>query len=367
MIPWDASSTEILLNPRLPTDEAARVRSLMDGIPRLPAHVWLTTSGSTGRLKPVALSKRALLVSAAAVNRHLNSDARDVWLNVLPTFHVGGLGIHARAHLSGAPVVTLDTWDVSAFGLRLSANRVTLTALVPAQVFDLVQERRRPPATLRAVVVGGGPLDAAVYRDARRLNWPLLPSYGATECCSQIATADLPSLDRDAFPALSLLSHAAARSDAHGRLSIRSDALFTGYATEAGLDDPKQDSWWRTDDRGTVDGRTLTVHGRADDTVKVGGELVALPALEDRLTRVCRETDPPVDAALVALPDERLGSALHLAVATTDPTVADRLLRAFNAGILPFERARSAQCMAAIPRTPLGKVARAELARRLDA
>lgn len=164
MIPWDAPSTEILLNPRMPSDEATRVRSLIERTAPLAAHVWLTTSGSTGRLKPVALSKRALLVSAAAVNRHLESDAEDIWLNVLPTFHVGGLGIHARAHLSGARVVAVDAWSVETFVAALATHGVTLTALVPTQVFDLVRAERAAPPSLRALVVGGAALDERLYR-----------------------------------------------------------------------------------------------------------------------------------------------------------------------------------------------------------
>jgi o-succinylbenzoate---CoA ligase len=360
VIGWSSSSTEILLNPRLPAADADRIRGLCARIP-LEGHVWVTTSGSTGRLKPVALSKRAILASAAAVNAHLQSDASDVWLNGLPTFHVGGLGIHARAHLSGALVVTLERWDTTAFGSRRAAHRVTLTSLVPTQVFDLVRAGARAPASLRAVVVGGGALAADLYREARALGWPLLPSYGATECASQIATADVASLRRDAFPALTLLPHVEARTDAAGRIEIRSEALFTGYATEAGLDGPRADGWWLTDDLGAVTGRTLSVYGRADDTVKVGGELVNLAALEARLADVLARVAPRADAALFAAHDDRLGRVVGLAVATTEPGVVSRVQEAFNAAVLPFERARVAVAVAAIPRTALGKVIRSEI------
>jgi O-succinylbenzoic acid--CoA ligase len=362
MIAWEDRSTDVLLNPRLPIADAERVRRLIARIP-LEGHVWVTTSGSTGRLKPVALSKRAILASAAAVNAHLQSDASDVWLNVLPTFHVGGLGIHARAHLSGATVTTLEEWDATAFCSLLTAHRVTLSSLVPTQVFDLVRESLRPPRSVRAVVVGGGAVTPDLYRTARRLGWPLLPSYGATECASQIATAELTSLYRDTFPALSLLLHVAARTDAEGRLEIRSRALFTGYATEAGLEDPKRDGWWRTDDLGAVTDRTLTVHGRADDTVKVGGELVNLAALEVRLAEVIAKVAPDADAALVPVRDARLGRVIGLAVATTDPGIVSRVQESFNAAVLPFERARAVMMVVVIPRTALGKVARGELIR----
>jgi O-succinylbenzoic acid--CoA ligase len=285
-------------------------------------------------LKLVALSKDALLASAAAVNRHLRSDANDVWCNVLPAFHVGGLGIYARAFLSGARIVsTLD-------------EGVTLASLVPAQVVDLIREQRAAPRSMRAVVVGGGALSDELYRDGCALGWPLLPSYGLTECCSQVATAQGDS------PELLLLDHIEARIDADGRLALRSEALLTGYATESGFADPKVDGWFLTEDLATIDGHVLRVQGRSGDFVKIGGESVDL----SRLDRILASLG--ADAAVIAVPDQRLGHVIALAIASGD---ADAITAAFNERVLPFERARSVRRVAEIPRTALGKIVRKRL------
>lgn len=315
----------------MPDDERQRLERLAID---LPGHVWLATSGTSGLLKLTALSKRALLASAAAVNRHLDAGAHDVWLCVLPTFHVGGLGIHARAYLSGARVVTAG-WE-----------GVTLASLVPAQVSDLVRDRVAPPDSLRAVVVGGGALSADLHETARALGWPLLPSYGMTECSSQVATASHGSTD------LLLLDHVDARIEPDGRLALRSDALFTGYATEEGFVDPKIDGWFITDDVATLDGRVLRVEGRRGDFVKIGGESVDL----SRLDRILAEIH--ADAAVFPIPDERLGHVIGLAVASGD---ADAIAEAFNARVFPFERARRVIRVAEIPRTSLGKIVRSRL------
>jgi len=357
---WDDAGTVIVLNPRLPTEDAAHIHRLIDATGPLDAHVWLATSGATGRQKPVALSKRALLVSADAVNRHLASDAGDVWMNVLPMFHVGGLGIHARAHLTGARVIEMPEWNALDFATGLGTEHVTLASLVPAQVFDLVQAALPAPPSIRAVVVGGGALSGDLWRRARALGWPLLPSYGATECASQIATAPLGAAGDDP-PPLELLPHVEARTGTGGHLEVRSEALFTGYATEQGLEDPKVDGWWRTEDLGMVEGDTLVVRGRADETFKVGGELVNLTALEQTLDEVRARVAPEQDAALLCLPDPRLEWVVCLVVATEDEQSVTTLADAYNAVVLPFERARLTRRVRSIPRTPLGKVARGEL------
>lgn len=367
-IDWLSADSHVLLNPRMPEDERRRLESL---VVELPGHVWLSTSGTTGALKLTGLSKRALLASAAAVNRHLQSDAGDVWLGVLPTFHVGGLGIYARAFLSGAGVVTAG-WE-----------GVTLASLVPAQVSDLVRDRVEPPSSLRAVIVGGGALSEELYAAARDLGWPLLPSYGMTECCSQVATAPLvkgppasrrlpgrrpaapspggrdarSSAGEDAGgPELLLLDHIEARTEPDGRLALRSEALLTGYATEEGFLDPKIDGWFLTEDLGTLDGRTLRVQGRRGDFVKIGGESVDLSRLDRILAAVL--SGSAADAAVFPIPDDRLGHVIALAVASGDPAA---VAAAFNARVFPFERARRVIRVSEIPRTPLGKIVRSRL------
>lgn len=335
---WQSDESHVLLNPRMPEEERRRLESLV--VP-LPGHVWLSTSGTTGSLKLTALSKRALLASAAAVNRHLQSDERDVWCCVLPTFHVGGLGIYARAYLSGARVVEM-TWDARAF----AATGMTLSSLVPAQVSDLVQLQLQPPPMMRAIVVGGGALSPALYEQARALGWPLLPSYGMTECCSQVATATLDS------PELLLLDHVEARIEDDGRLAVQSESLLTGYATEEGFRDPKVDGWFITEDLAALDGRVLRMEGRRGDFVKIGGESVDL----SRLDRILAELH--ADAAVVAIADTRLGHVIALTVAAGD---AEAIASAFNERVLPFERVRRVFHVAEIPRTPLGKLMRKRL------
>lgn len=331
-VDFESEASHLLLNPRLPAEERARLQAL---VPPLRGHVFVATSGTTGAIKLVALSKAAVLASAAAVNARLGATARDVWCRVLPAFHVGGLGIHARAHLSGARVVEMP-WDARAF----AAAEATLASLVPAQVHDLVAAGLRAPKPLRAILVGGGAFDADLQARARALGWPLLATYGMSECASTVVVED------------ELLSHLEARAEPDGRLALRGASLFTGYGTEAGLIDPKIDGWFVTEDFGEVDGRRVRVRGRAGDFVKIGGESVDLNRLDAILRYIAGDA-----AGIVAVPDERLGRVIHLA--STGP--AEGIVEAFNAQVLPFERIRQAHRVEAIPRSPLGKLLRAEL------
>jgi O-succinylbenzoic acid--CoA ligase len=335
---FENENSYLLLNPRMPEEERERLRRLM---PPLRGHVFVATSGTTGAIKLVALSKQAILASAAAVNARLEATASDVWCRVLPRFHVGGLGIDARAHLSGAAVIAMP-WDTHAF----AAMEATLASLVPAQVHDLVSAGLAPPRSLRAILVGGGAFDPGLQARGRELGWPLLATYGMSECGSTVTVED------------ELLSHLDGRGELDGRLAFRGASLFTGYASEGGLVDPKVDGWFVTEDLGEVSGRRVRVRGRAADFVKIGGESVDLNRLDAIIRYIAGEA-----AAVVAVPDARLGHVIHLAAVGP----AEGIVEAFNAQVLPFERIRGVHRVASIPRSPLGKLLRGELERLLKA
>ncbi|HEY2828590.1 MAG TPA: AMP-binding protein [Thermoanaerobaculia bacterium] len=335
MIDFESSESHLLVNPRMPAEERERLV-----LPPIKAHVFVTTSGSTGAVKLVALSKRAVLASAAAVNGYFGVTADDVFAAVLPPFHVGGLGVYARAHLSGARVIAME-WDPGAF----AASDATIASLVPAQVHDLVGTGLHPRHHLRAILVGGAAFDPDLAAHARDLGWPVHPSYGMSECASTIAIGD----------PLQLLPHLDGRIDGDDRLALRGACLFTGYVEDGLLTDPKVDGWFVSEDRAVLDRRTVTITGRPTDFVKIGGESVDLRRLDRILASITS------DAAVFAEPDERLGHVIHLAMTRDDPRAVDE----FNARVLPFERARGVHRVDEIPRSPLGKVLRRELEKRI--
>lgn len=339
MIDWQSDESHVLLNPRMPPEER---EGLERAVPRWKRTVFVATSGTTGALKLVALSKEAILASAAAVNERLEATGTDVWCRVLPPFHVGGLGIHARAFLTGSRVIEM-AWDVGAF-VNCGA---TLASLVPAQVHDLVRAERRAPKGMRQILVGGGAFDRDLQARARELGWPLLATYGMSECASTVTVEE------------ELLSHLRARQEPDGRVALTGSSMFKAYVmADRSVVDPKVDGWFISEDFGEVSGRMVRIRGRASDFVKIGGESVDL----NRLDAILNSVRGDADAAVLAVGDERLGNVIHLA-ATSDPVA---IAEAFNAKVAPFERIRAVHRVDRIPRSSLGKLLRAELTRIVE-
>ena len=67
--------------------------------------VLLCSSGSSGQVKIVPHTLRALFDHAQAVCAHLSVTWRDSWIACLPFYHIGGLTLPFRCFVSGATLV----------------------------------------------------------------------------------------------------------------------------------------------------------------------------------------------------------------------------------------------------------------------
>jgi O-succinylbenzoic acid--CoA ligase len=334
----------------------------------LAGHLLFETSGSSGAPRWIALSKNALRVSAAAVNRHLAVTRASCWGLALPMRHVGGFGVVARAHQAGCGLAVFNgRWEPRVYQKWLDDHHVTHTSLVPTQVHDLAAAGLRAPASLRAAVVGGGHLDAATGRAARALGWPVLASYGMTEAGSQIATQELASLtEAYELAPLPVLPVWQAQTEDDGRLLIAGEALFSGTLVQrdgAWVFEKLASAWYRTGDRVLLEHGMLTPLGRADSLVKVLGELVDPLEIERELLALAEGALVPGGFIVAAIPDARAGHALVPVFEA--PAAADAILALYNANAIGPRRVQPAVTLPSFPRSPLGKPLRREIAAML--
>lgn len=335
--------------------------------PELRGLVLFETSGSSGTPKWIALSKSALLASAEAVNHHLEVTPRSCWGLALPAHHVGGFGVAARAFAAGCAFLEFGRrWDPTEFARWLAESEITHTSLVPAQVHDLVVAGIRAPLSLRAIVVGGGHLDAGTGQAARALGWPVLASYGMTEAASQIATATLDSLKEIYQSApIPLLQIWQAETTPDQSLRISGPALFSGMLlreNETWTFKPRLSDWHETSDRVTLEHGCLTPLGRSDLRVKVLGELVDLEAIERNLIELSEGRLQPGSFVVVAIPDARAEHALvPVFNAATNREIIDAVLSAHAVRAPGFQRLQTPRMLENFPHSPLGKPSRARI------
>ncbi len=377
LIDWSSSESYVLLNPRLPAELKSRVH--LDRLPKMGGVVWLGSSGTTsiGSITLYGLKKTAILIGAEAVNRHLDVTMNDKWILTLPVFHAGGLSILARAFLGHQTVIdrSFDKWGADKFHSWVNESQATLAAIVPTQVFDLVKLGRKAPHSLRAVIVGSAALSEELYFQARELGFPVLPTFGATEVCSQIATAELSSLSGDAYPELRVLPHIEVKLMEDDRLAIQSSALFSVLAditTEATDVLWRAGEWYVMKDRAELsfDERDperiwLTPKGRVGDIVKVSGEAVNLLELTQLFFRILSNHRRAIDFAILPTLDARRGHEIALVLPLDCFRGHKSFVNEFNVQVLPVAKIQSVYFVREIPKTELGKVRIAELKKQL--
>jgi O-succinylbenzoic acid--CoA ligase len=318
------------------------------------------TSGTSGRARGVILSRRAFVWSARASEANLGWRDDDRWLLRIPVAHIGGLSTVTRCLLARRCLVLadaqLDLLD------QLERDRVTIVSLVPTQLRRLIDDApaRRPPAHLRAVLLGGGPAPADLLADAADVGWPVLTTYGLTEACSQVATQQLGTVNRGELGSGRALPGVELRI-VDGVIQVRGRMLFSGYHPATAESVFTDDGFFVTGDRGRLDEQgNLQVIGRATDLIVTGGENVDPYEVEAAL----RDLPGVADACVFGVPDrewgERVAAVIVPAAEEPDRRALDAALRQ---RLAPFKRPRAIAFARELSLTPSGKVDRRAAAR----
>ena len=259
--------------------------------PDEPAPLIVETSGSTGRPKRVVLSRRAVLASVRATERRLGGSGR--WLLTLPASYVAGLQVVCRSLVAGQEPVLLE--EHASFVDAVGAGRPAFVSLVPTQLHRMLDVPAEAAAlrTFHTVLLGGGPVDAALRARAAEAGVRVVATYGSSETAGGCVYDGQP------------LDGVALAIGRDGRVRVGGPTLFEGYDGDPELTAASLvDGWFLTSDAGRLDedGR-LHVLGRIDDVVISGGVNVPTPAVAARL----REHPAVAAAEVLGVPDDEWG------------------------------------------------------------
>lgn len=317
-------------------------------------HFILFSSGTTGGdLKGYAISKEALFTNADAVNKHFNLSKKDVWGLSLPIYHVGGLSVLARADLYKNRIIDARSWDPHSWSKKM--EEVTITTVVPTQLYDLVKRQIKPSPHLRYLVVGGDFLSSGLKDAAMKLGWPVIRTFGMSEVCSQLASTLNPKSDE-----LKLLPIHQVKTNEDQRLLVKSEALFTlqfrlgeKLLVETAQELCDQEGFYATSDRAEVFGDTIKHLGRLGDEFKIAGHLVNLNSLKDSLGSFLVEKNLFGQMEFSLEDDERKGKKLVL-LSLPIPSL-NYLLDEFREKINPV-KLDDVRIVQSFERTHLGKL-----------
>ena len=355
------------------------VRS-MDALPIAPTSPALLayTSGTTGQPKSLVLSHENLSSSIMAAMLAWLWRPDDVLVHALPLFHQHGLsGVHASL-LSGSRTVVLDRFDPQALWSAMAAARASVLFAVPAMYERLVQWAQAADpdpqvrSDLRLAVSGSAPLPVTLAERVRAVLGQLpLERYGTTESGLMVSNPYLgprrPGTVGLPLPGVELAvvdgKGKPVEDGADGEIVVRGPQVFSGYrgAPEATAASFFKDGWFRSGDIGRIDPADgyLSITGRLKDLIITGGMNVYPTEVE-----VALELSSGVsEAAVVGVPSQRWGEEVVAVVVPSDDSVdPEEILVDVRRRLSPYKCPKRILFAASLPRNPMGKLLRRNLA-----
>ena len=358
-------------------------RALRQRAERTPeTAVILFTSGSENVPKAVPLTHQNILTNVADIYERFTIGRPDSLLGMLPPFHSFGL-----TALVGLPfalglrvVYSPDPTDGATLAALSEAYRPTLLAGTPTFLEGIARASAGDEMrSLRLVISGAEKCSPRVYEilEQHCPHTTVLEGYGATECSPVIAVnhEDDPRAYTIGRP-LASVQHAivdpAMRRRVptgwQGMLLVRGPSVFDGYLN---YDGPSPfvtfegESWYRTGDLVTEDTEgVLTFAGRLKRFVKLGGEMISLPAIEAALEAqfVGGHDEGPV-LAVTSARDADTAEIVLFAATPVDRESANRAIR--EAGLSGLHNVRRVIRVDELPTLGSGKVDYRALEQRL--
>ena len=282
----------------------------------------------------------------------------------LPLFHINPMGYGIiTALLTGADALTVGRFSAGRFWPAVVAERISVLVLHAPPVEIL---KRATTAEQAA----GHRVRTMFYADREFLTRFGVPAavsgYGSTEAggVSHLhrwdpATDDIP--DDASRHGGQPRADIGSRVDERGIIFVRERehaALFDGYVRAGGLDPARDDDgWFDTGDLGRVEVRSGAEHlvflERAAESIRVKGEFVPIPYVENHLAAVDGITDHALWKRKGALVDDEV-----VLYAVADPLPIDPL-RLRIATLPEFMRPSAVARVATLPRdAAAGKVQR---------
>lgn len=331
------------------------------------------TSGTTGRPKAVPITFDQHFNSAMGSAYRLGVQADDVWLSVLPLYHVGGLAVIFRSLLYGTAVDLHPRFDLAEINAALDQKPISLISVVPTMLYRLIESREAWPDSMRLILVGGAAASpelveaaGALSKDDRLL---ISTSYGMTEVGSQFATqtpADTAKKPGSVgkpflFNQLQVVDDAGEESRAGevGEIQIKGAVVMVGY-----LDNPAAnaerftaDGWFSTGDLGYFDADgDLFVVQRRSDLILSGGENVYPAEVE----AILRQHPAVKEACVVGLPDAEWGQTVAAMVELLPgESLSGQALILFSQEKLArYKQPRMIEIVDQLPQTASGKIER---------
>lgn len=331
------------------------------------------TSGSTGVPKGVMHSHQSWLCGALSTADYFQVGAHDRILIPLPLAHAYSFR-HMLAYLSRGGTLLLARDFLSGLKLLGSANPNALL-LVPSAINiilrQFVEKLRQGSHSLKLISIGTAAIDDEQIEQLKTIlpNVDLHLPYGLTEARVGFLEQSKPRMLKDICRGMTVRlereSGLFCQPGETGELVISGDGLMLGYW---GMSSERQQdlrsSGFRTGDLGRLEsGGRITLLGRLDDIVNVGGKKVAPLEVEEVINR----HPNVVESAVLGIADPQAVMGKQLAALVTvvpeHSCSEEALIDYLRQRLEPHKIPMLIRFTGSLPKSSSGKIMKSDLAR----
>ena len=322
------------------------------------------------------------LAAARVWTRTCRVTEQDRYLVISPFFHSYGYKVGIVASLvSGCALHPMATFDAEAALALIEAERLKIVPGAPTIFHSLLESpdfATTDTSSLRLANMGSASIPPRlIERMLGELSFELvIPAFGMTECVvatmcrpgdpdEVIATTNGRAVEGLEMRVVDPATGEVCETGAAGEIQLRGPMVMRGY-----LDDPvataeaiDPDGWLHTGDVGTVDADgNMRITDRLKDMYVSGGFNVYPAEVEAALARL----DGVVEAAVVGVPDERMGEVGKAFVIQREGAdlSPEQVVAFLRERIANFKVPRHVELVPDLPRNASNKVLKPELRAR---
>ena len=252
------------------------------------------TSGTTGYPKGVRQTLQNHKASAINSVLNIGMTPEDVWLCMVPIFHISGFSMLMKSLLYGNEVKLYEKFDVEKSVEQIVAGTITHMSVVGITLGRIVdymeQSNLTAHSNFRLMLAGGSSIPVDYLKRAAKLSLNVAQTYGMTETASQTATLSsedaLLKIGSAGKPLFfnSIKIEGAEHPNAEGEICIRGPHVTPGYIGRFEETASVKDGWLKSGDIGYLDeDGYLFVVDRRSDLIISGGENIYPAEIENVL------------------------------------------------------------------------------------